>query len=91
VNLAPAFLGVKLRDFFFATLIGIVPGTLIYASVGNGLRAAFDAGTATDPRQAIARLILSPEFLLPIAGLIALSLLPVVVRTLRRKGKGAGA
>jgi uncharacterized membrane protein YdjX (TVP38/TMEM64 family) len=83
VNLAPAFLGVSLRDFFFATLIGIIPGTLVYASVGNGLRAAFDVGAHVDPAQAARTLLLSPAILWPIAGLIALSLLPVIAKALR--------
>jgi uncharacterized membrane protein YdjX (TVP38/TMEM64 family) len=84
VNLVPAFLGVKLRDFFFATLIGIIPGTFVYASVGNGLRAAFDIAGA-NPAETARALLLSPAILWPIVGLIALSLLPVLVRALRRK------
>jgi uncharacterized membrane protein YdjX (TVP38/TMEM64 family) len=91
VNLVPAFLGVKLRDFLVATVLGIIPATFIYASVGNGLRAALDAGTATEPVAAIRRLIWSPEFLLPIAGLIALSLLPILVRALRGQRGGTDA
>ncbi|MEZ5838482.1 MAG: TVP38/TMEM64 family protein [Geminicoccaceae bacterium] len=36
VNLVPAFLGVGLRTYTIATFIGIIPGGLVYASVGNG-------------------------------------------------------
>src|SRR3546814_9128581 len=39
VNLVPAFLGVSLKVFALGTLIGIIPGSLVYASVGNGLGA----------------------------------------------------
>lgn len=85
VNLAPAFLGVTLRDFFFATLIGIIPGTLVYASIGNGLRAAFAAGTDVDPAVAARDLLFSPQILLPIIGLIALALAPIIVRMLRNR------
>src|SRR3546814_11678061 len=35
VNLVPAFLGVSLKVFALGTLIGIIPGSLVYASVGN--------------------------------------------------------
>ena len=42
VNLVPAFLGVGLGTYALATCLGIVPGTLVYASVGNGLGAVFD-------------------------------------------------
>jgi uncharacterized membrane protein YdjX (TVP38/TMEM64 family) len=37
MNLAPAVLGVSLRDFFIATAIGIVPGTFAFAFIGAGL------------------------------------------------------
>ena len=43
VNLVPAFLNVKTRDFVAATALGIIPGTLVYASIGAGLGAVFDA------------------------------------------------
>src|SRR5262249_21562895 len=36
VNLVPAFLGVSLRVFIVATLIGIIPGTFVFATVGAG-------------------------------------------------------
>jgi uncharacterized membrane protein YdjX (TVP38/TMEM64 family) len=37
MNLAPAVLGVSLRDFVLATAVGIVPGTLAFSFVGAGL------------------------------------------------------
>lgn len=89
VNLAPAFLGVTLRDFFFATLLGIIPGTFVYASVGAGLRAAFDAGTAVDPAAAARAIFFSPAIIGPVIGLIALSLLPVLAKLVRRPEGGA--
>jgi len=84
VNLVPAFLGVPLGVFVAATLLGIVPGTLVYASVGNGLGAVLAAGGAPD-----LGLVLQPEVLGPLLGLAALSLLPVAVKRLRR-GPAAG-
>lgn len=75
VNLAPAFLGVPLRTYMVATFFGIIPGTFVFASVGNGLGAVFDAGN--DPNLGI---IFQPEILLPILGLAALSLVPVIYR-----------
>src|SRR5262249_27008746 len=38
VNLVPAFFGMRLQSFVLATFIGIIPGTLVYASVGAGLQ-----------------------------------------------------
>src|SRR3546814_4387816 len=66
VNLVPAFLGVSLKVFALGTLIGIIPGSLVYASVGNGLGAIFAAGQTDSIKHAIYK----PEVLLPIAGLI---------------------
>ncbi|WP_112816541.1 TVP38/TMEM64 family protein [Ensifer sp.] len=37
VNIAPAFLAVKLRTFAIATLIGIIPATFAYTWLGGGL------------------------------------------------------
>ncbi|MBI1186746.1 MAG: TVP38/TMEM64 family protein [Alphaproteobacteria bacterium] len=87
VNLVPAFFGVKLRDFVLATFIGIIPGTFVYASVGNGLRAAFEAGVSADPAAQGRALLFSPEIILPIAGLIVLALLPIAAKAFRRKPK----
>ena len=75
VNLAPAFLGVKLRTFIVATFFGIIPGTFVFASVGNGLGAIFDEGG--EPNLGI---IFRPEVLGPILALAALSLVPVIYK-----------
>jgi len=47
VNIAPAILGAKFRDYFISTLFGIIPGTLAYTWIGAGLR-----GTLLDAAQA---------------------------------------
>ncbi|MGQ9366709.1 TVP38/TMEM64 family protein [Azospirillum sp. ST 5-10] len=80
VNLVPAFLGVPLGTYALATAIGIVPGALVYASVGNGLGAVLEAGGEPD-----LDLILAPELMLPLLGLAALALVPVAVRRWRRR------
>lgn len=82
VNLAAAFLAVPLRVFVFGTAVGIIPGTFVYASVGNGLGAVLDAGGRPD-----LSLILHKEILLPIVALALLSLVPVIYRAVKaRKG-----
>lgn len=38
VNIAPAILGAKFRDYFITTALGIIPGTVAYSLIGSGLR-----------------------------------------------------
>lgn len=81
VNLAPAFLGVKLRTYLIATFFGIMPGGFVYALVGAGLGSVFDRGEAFS-----ATSVLTPEVVAALAGLAILALLPV----LYKKYKGHG-
>jgi uncharacterized membrane protein YdjX (TVP38/TMEM64 family) len=78
VNIVPAVLCVRLGVYVLGTFIGIIPGSLVYASVGNGLGAVFEAGGTPD-----LGIIFSYEILLPIVGLALLALLPVAYRHLR--------
>jgi uncharacterized membrane protein YdjX (TVP38/TMEM64 family) len=75
VNLVPAFLGVPLRTYVLGTFFGIIPGSFVYASVGNGLGAIFDRGETPD-----LGLIFNPEILTPLIGLAVLALLPVAYK-----------
>ena len=84
VNLVPAVLGVRLPTFALATLIGIVPGSLVYTSVGNGLGAVLDHGGEPD-----LGLILKPQVLGPLLGLAALALLPVLYQRWKARQPGA--
>lgn len=81
-NLVPAFVGVSLWRFAVSTFFGIIPGGVVYTSVGAGLGETFDRGETPD-----LGVIFEPHILLPILGLCALSVLPMVVSALRgRKG-----
>jgi uncharacterized membrane protein YdjX (TVP38/TMEM64 family) len=86
VNLVPALLGVKLRSFVFGTMIGIIPGTFVYASIGDGLGALFDQGKTPD-----LGIIFEPRILTPIIGLAVLALLPVAYKKLRKRKIGVNA
>lgn len=78
VNLVPAFLGVPLRTYVVGTFIGIIPGSAVYCSVGNGLGAVFDAGGT--PNLGI---IFQPEILGPIIGLAVLALVPIIYKRIK--------
>lgn len=80
VNLVPAFLGVSTTTYVIGTFVGIIPGTFVYASVGNGLGALIDAGQ--DPDLGI---IFRPEILGPLIGLAVLALLPVIYKKIQAR------
>ena len=80
VNLVPAFLGVGFGTFVIGTFIGIIPGSLVYASLGDGFSAVVEKGGDID-----LGIIFEPRFLLPILGLAVLSLLPIVYKKLKNR------
>ena len=81
------FLGVSLRVFVLATLIGIIPGTFVYATVGAGLGSLFDAG---QPFTAAG--LLTPEIVIALVGLAVLALIPVAYRKWsRRRERASGS
>jgi len=80
VNVAAALLGMRLGRYLLGTFVGILPGTFVYSSVGAGAAAAIEAGGEVP----LDGLLLKPEILLPIVGLVLLSLLPVALKRARR-------
>lgn len=78
VNLVPAFLGVRLRTFVVGTFLGIIPGSFVFTSVGAGLGSVFDSTDTFSPRAA-----LTPEVIVALIGLAALSLVPVVYKKVK--------
>lgn len=80
VNLVPAFLGVGLGTYVAATLIGIVPGTLVYTLAGDGVGSILEAGGEFSIRS-----VLTPEMIAALCGLALLALVPVVYRRVSTK------
>ena len=79
-NLIPAFVGARLDRYAVTTVVGIVPGTLVFTSIGAGLGDVFARGETPD-----LGVIFTPPVLLPLLGLAALALLPVVIKAMRGK------
>ncbi len=75
VNLAAGFVRVPFGPYALATLIGVVPSTFLYASVGDGLDRLF--GTV-EPDALMS--VIRSELALPALGLLCLAALPVAVR-----------
>jgi uncharacterized membrane protein YdjX (TVP38/TMEM64 family) len=80
VNIVPAFLGMRLRSYVVATLLGILPGTAVIVSIGNGLGEILKAGERPD-----LSIIFSPEVLGPLVALAALVLSTTLYKRWRRR------
>ncbi len=74
VNLAPAFTTISVRTYVLATLIGIIPGTFVFANLGQTL------GRIESTKQ-----LVSPETLGAFALLGLFALLPVAVQKIRER------
>jgi uncharacterized membrane protein YdjX (TVP38/TMEM64 family) len=93
--------GVRLRTFLAATAIGIIPGTFAFAMVGAGLdsviaaqekafRACIAAGRPNcrldfDPSAAV-----TPELVGALAALGLVSLVPILIKWLKRRKPEGG-
>lgn len=75
VNLAPALLGMKLLPYAAATVLGIIPATVVFAGIGAGLSDVLASGHTPNPA-----ILLTPRLLLPLLGLALLALLPALWR-----------
>lgn len=75
VNIVPAFAGVRLRVFALTTLFGILPGTTVFSLSGAGLGRTLDSGGALDLGA-----ILTPEILIALLALAALSLVAIPLK-----------
>ena len=80
VNIVPAVLGMRLAPYALATFIGILPGTAVYVSVGNGVSVLLAAGES--PNLGI---IFAPQVLFPLLALAVLSLVPIAVKQWRKR------
>ncbi len=80
VNIAAGLLGVSFRNFFIGTLFGIIPGSFVYASIGNAAGAAFDAGDNVT----LSGILFQPATLIPLIGLALLALLPIALKRFAR-------
>lgn len=77
IIVVPAVCGVPLHTFLAGMFLGLVPGTLLFAGLGDGLGEVLASGAPVR----LADLITS-EILLSLSGLSILALVPMVWRTL---------
>ena len=72
-NLAPALFGMALSRYALATFIGIIPGTYAYAFIGDQVGGAVEGSN------------LVTKVTLGLAALAAASVIPIVIKWVRRK------
>ena len=77
--LLPTIFNVKAINFFFATLIGIVPQIFIAVSIGSGLEKVIDQNSEVP---GLSEIIFSPEVYVPIVAFFILVLLTILLRKL---------
>ena len=73
----PTIFDVKIKNFFFASLIGIVPQIFLAVSIGSGLEKIIDQNIEV-PK--IKDVIFSPEIYIPILAFLSLVLLTIFLR-----------
>ena len=78
VNIVPALLGVRAKTFILATFLGIIPASIIYASVGKSLNSLLEMGQTPN-----LKIIFSPEFVFPLLALALLSLVPLLYKKIK--------
>lgn len=81
-NVVAALLNVSLWRFFITTALGIVPGAIVYTSVGAGLGDVFEAGERPD-----LGILFEPQILLPLIALSVLAALPIFVKLALRESR----
>jgi uncharacterized membrane protein YdjX (TVP38/TMEM64 family) len=67
VNLVPAFTPIHLRTYFAATAIGIIPGSFVFANLGQSLGRIDSADQILSPQILMAFVLLGLFALIPVA------------------------
>jgi len=75
----PTIFNVKNSNFFFATLIGIIPQIFLVVSIGTGLEKVIDQNTEVP---SITDLIFLPDIYIPVLAFLGLVLITIFLRKL---------
>jgi len=76
-NVLPCIFNVKVNNFFWATLIGIMPGLFLIVSIGSGLEKIIDQNLEAP---GITDIIYSPDIYIPVFAFIGLLIFTIVAR-----------
>tara|TARA_B100000963_G_scaffold122845_1_gene107155 strand:+ start:557 stop:1279 length:723 start_codon:yes stop_codon:yes gene_type:complete len=75
--LLPTIFDVRVKNFFFASLIGIVPQIFLAVSIGSGLEKIIDQNSKVPKMTDV---IFSPEIFIPILAFLSLVLITIFLR-----------
>ena len=76
-NVLPCIFNVKVKNFFWATIIGIIPQIFLMVSIGSGIEKIIDRNLEA-PK--IKDLIFSPDIYFPLISFILLIILTIILR-----------
>lgn len=79
VNIAPALFAVRLKTYFAATLIGVMPGAFAYAWLGQGVDSVLVAARSAGREVAVSDLV-TPEITTAFVALALVAALSLIVR-----------
>jgi len=78
-NVLPCIFNVKIKNFFLATIIGIIPQIFLMVSIGSGIEKIIDQNLES-PR--VKDLIFSPDIYIPLGGFFLLIILTIILKKL---------
>ena len=76
-NVLPCIFNVKISNFFWATIIGLIPSLFIVVSIGSGLEEVIDKNLEAP---SLIDLIVSPSIYIPMIAFLALLLTTIFIR-----------
>jgi uncharacterized membrane protein YdjX (TVP38/TMEM64 family) len=76
-NVLPCIFNVKIRNFFWTTMIGIIPQLFLWVSIGSGLENIIDKNLEAP---GVKDIIFSPEIYIPLIAFTLLILISIIAR-----------
>ena len=76
-NLLPTLFNIKIKNYFFGSIIGLAPQIFIGVSLGSGINNLIDK---SDEMPSFFEMILAPEIYLPIIAFIIILILAFIIR-----------
>ncbi len=76
-SILPILFDVKLKNYFFSTLLGVTPGVFLISSIGSGLEKIIESNVKVP---GITDIIFSREIYIPLLAFFALILTTIVLR-----------